>query len=80
MLTALFAVYVIWWYFTFAHRWSSRKLFWSSWVIDFVMLFVSVVGQSMGHGLPLGIHYLCAIFGFISPIFLAQCLVSPFED
>ena len=80
MLTAVFAVYVVCWYFTFGHRWSSRKLFWSSWVIDVLMLFASAVGQTIGHGLPLGVHCLCAIYGVISPIFLAQCLVSPFED
>ena len=80
MITAILFVYVVWWYFTFGTRWSKRKLFWVSWLIDVFMLFFAAYAQAKGHGLPLGVHCICAIYGSITPIFLAQCLVSPFEE
>ena len=78
MLTVVFAVYAVWWYCTFSMRFTTRKVFWSSWCADLAILWLAAGAKDAG--LPFGIHCLFAMCGAIAPVFVAQCLVSPFED
>lgn len=78
MLTFAFAVYAVWWYFTFGERFTYRKLFWLSWCVDLMVLWLALGAKH--DGLPLGLHFLLPMFGLSTPVFVAQCLVSPFKD
>jgi len=75
MIQALVFIYALTWLFTYESRWSSRTIFWSLWCVDLAVLFLGA-----GVPVPLGIHFLMAIVGLLSPVFLAQCTIPPFKD
>ena len=75
MIQALVFLYALTWLFTYESRWSSRTMFWSLWCSDLAVLFLGA-----GTPVPLGIHFLMAIVGLLSPVFLLQCHTSPFKD
>ena len=75
MIHALVVVYALTWLFTYESRWYSRAMFWSLWCADLAVLFLGA-----GTPVPLGIHFLMAIVGLLSPVFLLQCTINPFKD
>jgi hypothetical protein len=75
MLQVLIFIYALTWLFTYGARWESRAMFWFLWCSDVAVLFL---GE--GAPVPLGIHFLMAIVGMLSPVFLAQCTMTPFKD
>ena len=75
MIQALVFLYALTWLFTYESRWSSRIMFWSLWCSDLAVLFLGARTP-----VPLGIHFLMAIVGLLSPVFLLQCTISPFKD
>jgi len=75
MIQALVFIYALTWLFTYESRWSSRTIFWSLWCVDLAVLLLGA-----GVPVPLGIHFLMAIVGLLSPVFLAQCTIPPFKD
>lgn len=79
MSTALFTAYVLWWTFTYGMRWSSRTMFWWSWMVD-VSVLILATNPILSRSTPLGIHCVLGIIGASSPLFLAQCHTSPFRD
>ena len=75
MIQALVFLYALTWLFTYGARWESRAVFCFLWCSDLAVLFL---GE--GAPVPLGIHFLMAIVGLLSPVFLLQCHTSPFKD